>query len=822
MPTPLRNVTLEISPKPFKIMDDAGIEATARELFRQWDALTRHAEMISVLLWTADGSEILDYRGDMAEQIEWARYAAMSNPFRTGPNPSARNADPENMALHHGIIVYMDDPPILTFGTLKKIVTTLKRVGREMTGKPIRVGATFDPGDEFAISTFKYVRHSEICLSDTRGKATWVCCFATLHGDDQPYAGFPNGIPEGTPFGTFFGRQCQHFLSDLDFDYIWLSNGFGFGSETWATTGILFDGQTFDPRRAAEGQETILNFWRTFRQECPQFRIETRGSNLSISTDLASDAAPWRDIYRGNFNLLPPPNSPWAAIDGDFGLELAGYLARISELPGDRNFPFRFYLHDPWWQNSPWTDRYESQPHDIYLPLAVCRLDARGRVETASHIQFLTVDNTWGEIPVKYPNEVIPHLLQAWDEAPDRPGPLVWVYPFDEYHDLTFGPQPRLSEVFFGDWFMRGAINMGFPLNTVVSARNLLTALTSQPGCLDGSALVTPVPLAESAVEQALLDFAAAGRDVLLYGPTDHAGAKLLAALNLAHAEPLTGELELILGVPTDELTRGAFCSRVNHRELMSGGGIAETLADAADGSTHVTAQASQDGQTRVAGVIRPWGKGRLAWLRGTLSNTYRKGERLLTPDDPAVYFRGELLMRWTLAALGLELWTTKRDAATRDPVTTVHRNRNAYIFSGYCPNTTVTQRFRFPQGGPLLTGYETELVGGYSTYSFPRAWHRECRVFVQQQADSQLSCAEFCPLERKGQKRRLLVKGLADATVRFYGEPGFPPTAFLKTLDPETGAQPFNVRLPVKHGADATGEYVYLSGFTGDVMFGW
>jgi hypothetical protein len=47
---PLRNVTLETSPKPFKIMDDAGIEATARELFRQWDALTRHAEMISVLL----------------------------------------------------------------------------------------------------------------------------------------------------------------------------------------------------------------------------------------------------------------------------------------------------------------------------------------------------------------------------------------------------------------------------------------------------------------------------------------------------------------------------------------------------------------------------------------------------------------------------------------------------------------------------------------------------------------------------------------------------------------------------------------------------
>ncbi len=821
MASTMQNVTLELSPKPFKILDDAGIEATARELFRQWDALTRHADMISVLLWTADGSEILDYRGEMADQIEWARYASMANPF-PGKTATLAYDDPANLSLHGGISVYMDDPPILTYGTLKKINATLKRVGREMTGKPIRIGATFDPGDEFALSTFKYVRHNEICLSDTRGKATWVCCFATLHGDDHPYAGFPDGIPEGTAFGTFFGRQCQHFLSDLGYDYIWFSNGFGFGSETWATTGILFDGQTFDPRRAAEGRETVLTFWRTFRAECPQYRIETRGSNLSISTDLASDGSPWRDIYRGDFNLLPPPNSPWAAIDGDFGLEFSGYMARISELPGDRNFPFRFYLHDPWWQNSPWTDRYESQPHDIYLPLAICRLDALGRVETASHIQFLTVDNTWGEMPVKYPNEVIPHLLQAWDEAPDRPGPLVWVYPFDEYHELTFGPQPRLNEVFFGDWFMRGAINMGFPLNTVISTRNFVSALTAQPDCLAGSVLVTPVPLAGSAVEKTLIGFAAKGGDVLFYGPTDHAGPELLSALNLAHAPSIAGELALALDLPGDELMAGAFRSKVAHRETMSGGSVAEVLADPDDPTTRVTARGEQAGETRVLGLVRPLGQGRLAWLRGTLSNTYRKGERLLTPDNPAVYFRGELLMRWTLAHLGLELLTRKRDAATREPITTIHRSRNAYYFSGYCPNTTVLQRFRLPQGAPLLTGYEMELVGGYSTYTFPRAWRRECRVFVQQEADSQLACAEFCPLERKGLKRRLSVKGLVDATVRFYPEPGFPPAAFLKTPDPESGALPFNVRLPLKHGTDATGPFVYLAGFTGDLMFGW
>ena len=29
------------------------------------------------------------------------------------------------------------------------------------------------------------------------------------------------------------------------------------------------------------------------------------------------------------------PNSPWAALNGDFGLELIGWMSHIAELPGD-------------------------------------------------------------------------------------------------------------------------------------------------------------------------------------------------------------------------------------------------------------------------------------------------------------------------------------------------------------------------------------------------------------------------------------------------------------------------------------------------------
>ena len=211
-----------------------------------------------------------------------------------------------------------------------------------MTDKPVRVGASFDPGPEFARSKFKYELHPEVCLGNTMGKGTMVCSYSVLKGDSETYVGFPDGIPDGTPFGTFFGRQTQHFLDDLSFDYIWLSNGFGFGLETWGCTGAVFNGERFDNSQLPVVREKILDFWRLFRKECPDYLIETRGTNLSTGMDLAADGVPQREIYRGGFNMIPPPNSPWAALDGDFGLELVGYMSHMAEIPGE-GYPFRYY-----------------------------------------------------------------------------------------------------------------------------------------------------------------------------------------------------------------------------------------------------------------------------------------------------------------------------------------------------------------------------------------------------------------------------------------------------------------------------------------------
>ena len=391
----VERVVLEMSPKPFTARGEQATRRVCGEAFRQWAPLLRHARTVAVLLWTADGSEILDYRGRRDDPIEWARYIGHPNPRTAVPR------DREKKSLQSAAYLYRENPPSMTYGDLALLVKTLKQVGREVTGKPVLVGATFDPGGEFARSPFKYDRHNEICLGGTMGQGSFVCCYATLNADRRHYAGFPDGIPQDTPFGTFFGRQSRHFLGDLGFDYLWFSNGLGFGLETWATVGPLFDGRTFDVGKAADVRGKILRFWKLFRAECPEYPIETRGTNFSAGIDLASNAVPLRDIYAGGFNLAPPPNSPWAALNGDFGLELVGCLTRAAELPPGKGFPFRFYVHDPWWLNSPWLDRYVREPHDIYLPLAVGRVGRQGTVETASAIDLLTIDDSYGRMPEK-------------------------------------------------------------------------------------------------------------------------------------------------------------------------------------------------------------------------------------------------------------------------------------------------------------------------------------------------------------------------------------------------------------------------------------
>lgn len=500
------NVTLEISLKPFKKTSDEYIESVCRTMFEQWRPLIKNRPTVSVMLWSADGSELLDYKGELSEQFEWCRYIGLAN------FPLLEDGEPPETSLHVRKQLYIENPPVMTYKILKTVVETFKRVGKELfPNAKIKVGTTFDIGGEFAVSDFKYNRHKEVCKGSGCGVG-FISASSVLEGDDFPYAAFPSGIPDKTPFGTFFGAQANAFMTDMGFDFIWLSNGFGFSYEPWRSEGIVYSNGEFHLESLKPTKEALLNFWRLFRKECPDFEIATRGTNYSVGVDYASDGVPLYDIYKENPDILPPPNSPWAALNDNIGIEVIGQLTRNCEIPG-KDFMFRFYAHDIWWVNSPWYDRYNRSPYDIYLPMALSRIDGNGKVQSPTLLNILSVDNSFGDMPEICTNEIMPHLLQAEKNAPDEPSPTVLVYPFREY--TTTENADMLSEMYFGDLFLQDAVNNGFPIATAVSTDNFLKTPNE---LYDKSVLLVPAMQANDEFVEKLSEYAESGGKIIVFG----------------------------------------------------------------------------------------------------------------------------------------------------------------------------------------------------------------------------------------------------------------------------------------------------------------
>ena len=90
------NITLEMSLKPFRQTDDESIQKVCTKVFEDWKPLVRDAETVSVLLWTADGSEILDYKGNLQEEFDWCKYIGNANPKASYDC----EGDPDKIGLH--------------------------------------------------------------------------------------------------------------------------------------------------------------------------------------------------------------------------------------------------------------------------------------------------------------------------------------------------------------------------------------------------------------------------------------------------------------------------------------------------------------------------------------------------------------------------------------------------------------------------------------------------------------------------------------------------------------------------------------------------
>lgn len=783
-------VCLELSLKPFGYDKSVeGIEKVCRDCFEKWAALLKYAKGCSILLWTSDGSEILEFTGDLDKSFEWCKYIGIGNWDRTKKGKELTGEEKTAArCLQVFPIYYMENPPEMTYRDLKNIITALKKVGKEMTGFDIKVGETFDPGPEFAYSEFKYERHPEIAKGNIIGKKQWLHCAARLHAEDRAYAAYPQGIPEGTHIGEFLGKQFMAMKEALGFDYLWLSNGFGFSLDSWNWQGELFDGECFDFSGAKQVRESIREFWDYFTAEIGNTPIETRGSNLSTGMDIAAHGCPIDLIY--NQNIVAPPNSPWAAIDYRFGLELAGYLSHIAVLPKN-GYAMRYYSHDPWWLNSPWFDRYDRSPHDIYLPLSVTRLDKDLSVTHPCALDFLSADDSFGRIPARGANEMTPHLLTAFNDFPDEPGLVTWIYPFDAYCKMGLY-DGNMDRIFMDDWFVESAIDFGFPVNTVISDRNFIEA---DKGKLTSTILVTPVPEADSKLEQALFEALDKGAKLILFGSTLYASEKLKNVIGVKlEGNGLEGCLSISHKFDADNAEVGKYSDTLEHISLLSGGGIYETAL----AGTEVFASVSDGRSERTYATA----KGNLVWIRGSFPHKNKTCAHLPELRKPSEDFVSSVLLRFALQLFGYPMLFECYDINDKLPITMFSKCRKALYWNMFSKDTTAKLKMSTPDGAPAPDWGDFIIENNLGTYPAKRWEHTDCRIFIKQKTRSKISVKKDNPETHIDTDERIDVTGLVDATVIFY--PMKNGTAFMQMCAPEV--HPWDIA--PHRGANINAEY--------------
>jgi len=294
-----------------------------------------------------------------------------------------------------------------------------------------------------------------------------------------------------------------------------------------------------------------------------------------------------------------------------------------------------------------------------------------------------------------------------------------------------------------------------------------------------GSVLVCMVPEAGSVFETAIMNFVRLGGKAMFLGAVDRASKAFCEFANLTCGQPIDGRLSIELAGHLDIIRKGAYPNAICHRPLMCGGGINTLTADETDTATTVLATVETDGQKRVVSLHRQmpnWNGGGLLWLRGTnscnyiASETYEEEALLPRPDRGDEYFASEILLRYALERFGVSVRVMRETVNTKPPVLMAHCSNNGYFFSGYVPDTTTELALKFPLGAPLMLGWETKLCDGHSVYRMPRAFHAECRVFVEQASDDVLSFREVPSISYQV-RRRLQVTGLHNATVRIFPE---------------------------------------------------
>lgn len=777
----VKRIALELSLKPFGRDDGRSFEACARHVITAWRPLLEAATEVSFMLWVANGSEILEWRGDLDQSLEWARYIGFCNYTRDV-------YDARHHAHSRSSILYTEHPREMCYGDLKAIVNALHEVGAELLDRRITIGATFDPGPEFAESPFKYNRHREIIVPKrVSGRPTFpmVDAAALLHADTQSYAAYPDGLPEGEPFALFLGRQIGEYCSDLGFDYIWLSNGFGFSAVAWDYLGPGFDGEHFLPDERARYLERFKQAWDDLYRGNSEIPMEIRGSNFAAGMDIAKDGVDFSWLYDTGYVRLPPPNSPWGALNFDFGLEIAGFLSRAVESPHGE-YLFRYYPNDPWFWQNPWTDIFYGQAYDIYMPLATSVINSAGEITTPSTINFLTGDTEYGETDPLTGVQVAAHIRTALNDRPDDVGLITWIYPFEEYHRLATTGAAGQAEVFFGDWFVRSAINNGLPVATVGTPEAFDTLLSRRRTPPQTVAFLPTAVVRREEDAERLFTWLEKGIPAILYGPSSSLHPSVLHYLGLELETPLDGEF-VLASADNASCRNGAVAGTLMHDPVGSAGGIAARFVgnDTADGAAVLHYSVTSKAGVRAYCVSTSTKGGtQLTWIRGTNPFETRPDASNLalkpTPQETR-YFDVSKLGYEMLGRLGYTI-----EVQCEAPSTVVGQNaalmlfsrhNNAWYLSGYAAAPVGFVKLRFPEGAPVFHATFTRLEGGASFYPLARILHHECRVFVRQETGV-IGC-DTGARDEHHRELTLKITGLQDATVVFL-----PPEGMVVTFE--------------------------------------
>lgn len=133
---------------------------------------------------------------------------------------------------------------------------------------------------------------------------------------------------------------------------------------------------------------------------------------------------------------------------------------------------------------------------------------------------------------------------------------------------------------------------------------------------------------------------------------------------------------------------------------------------------------------------------------------------------------RNGRLTRFCLDAMGWQITIPHRSSTSRTPYLTIHRHRNAFVYSGYHLDENAKLRLRHPLGAPLPTFRSTRVVDAASEISGTRAWSHEVRIFLESGEDG-IYRSRFEPPVGFNVYRRLIVSGCRKATLNFLVDPG-------------------------------------------------